>query len=97
MIDDDLLPPVQGDRRVTLPERLGVARLGSRTHGRSPVRRRFEEGKQTFPRKRPEVDYPHPEGTDDPAGRFERTFKDLDDGARDLFYHKNFEYMMQVG
>ncbi|MDD9968735.1 MAG: amidohydrolase family protein [Myxococcales bacterium] len=39
-------------------------------------------------------DYPHPEGTDDPVGRFERTFKDLNDEARELFYHKNFDYMM---
>lgn len=42
-------------------------------------------------------DYPHPEGTDDPIGRFERTFKDLvDEDARELFYHKNFAYMMNA-
>jgi hypothetical protein len=41
-------------------------------------------------------DYPQPEGTDDPIGRFERTFKDLDDDARELFYHKNFTYMMNA-
>jgi predicted TIM-barrel fold metal-dependent hydrolase len=39
-------------------------------------------------------DYPHPEGTDDPVGRFERTFKDVSDEAKQQFYHRNFEYMM---
>ncbi|MGD8863451.1 MAG: amidohydrolase family protein [Myxococcales bacterium] len=39
-------------------------------------------------------DYPHPEGTDDPIGRFERTFQDLDEEDRALFYSKNFEHMM---
>ena len=39
-------------------------------------------------------DYPHPEGTDDPIGRFERTLKDVDDAAKERFYRSNFEYMM---
>ncbi|MGA0605114.1 amidohydrolase family protein [Phenylobacterium sp. VNQ135] len=39
-------------------------------------------------------DYPHPEGTNDPIGRFERTFEGLDEEARDRFYRRNFEEMM---
>ncbi len=39
-------------------------------------------------------DYPHPEGTDDPIGRFERTFGGLDEDAKAGFYHRNFEHMM---
>jgi predicted TIM-barrel fold metal-dependent hydrolase len=39
-------------------------------------------------------DYPHPEGTNDPKGRFERTMQDLDEDARDRFYRRNFEEMM---
>jgi predicted TIM-barrel fold metal-dependent hydrolase len=39
-------------------------------------------------------DYPHPEGTNDPIGRFERTFADLGQADRELFYAKNFEQMM---
>ena len=39
-------------------------------------------------------DYPHPEGTNDPIGRFERTFRDIGDDARDRFYSRNFEEMM---
>ena len=39
-------------------------------------------------------DYPHPEGTNDPIGRFERTFGALADADRDLFYAKNFEQML---
>ncbi|MET0332877.1 MAG: amidohydrolase family protein [Rhizobacter sp.] len=41
-------------------------------------------------------DYPHPEGTNDPIGRFERSMGALSDDARTLFYSKNFEQMMQV-
>jgi predicted TIM-barrel fold metal-dependent hydrolase len=40
-------------------------------------------------------DYPHPEGTNDPVGRFERSMGSLSDDARTLFYSKNFEQMMQ--
>ena len=39
-------------------------------------------------------DYPHPEGTDDPVGRFEHTLTGLDDAAKQQFYHRNFEHMM---
>ncbi|HMI93340.1 MAG TPA: amidohydrolase family protein [Polyangiales bacterium] len=39
-------------------------------------------------------DYPHPEGTDDPVGRFERTFARIDEQAKEQFYRTNFEYMM---
>jgi len=38
-------------------------------------------------------DYPHPEGTDDPVGRFERTIAGLDESAKELFYRTNFEHM----
>lgn len=39
-------------------------------------------------------DYPHPEGTNDPVGRFERTFEGLGDDDRERFYSRNFEEMM---
>jgi hypothetical protein len=39
-------------------------------------------------------DYPHPEGTNDPIGRFERTFGELTEADRELFYSKNFEQMV---
>jgi predicted TIM-barrel fold metal-dependent hydrolase len=39
-------------------------------------------------------DYPHPEGTDDPIGRFERTFKDISEAAKNKFYSGNFQKMM---
>ena len=39
-------------------------------------------------------DYPHPEGTNDPLGRFERTMEGLDEDAKDRFYRRNFEQMM---
>lgn len=39
-------------------------------------------------------DYPHPEGTNDPIGRFERTFAGIDEAARTLFYSGNFLHMM---
>lgn len=39
-------------------------------------------------------DYPHPEGTDDPIGRFERTLKDISEEHKELFYHSNFQAMM---
>ncbi len=40
------------------------------------------------------TDYPHPEGTKDPLGRFERTMTELDEAAKDKFYRRNFEEMM---
>jgi predicted TIM-barrel fold metal-dependent hydrolase len=39
-------------------------------------------------------DYPHPEGTNDPIGRFEKTFEGLSEDDRDRFYRRNFEEMM---
>ncbi|MGD0143975.1 MAG: amidohydrolase family protein [Rhizomicrobium sp.] len=39
-------------------------------------------------------DYPHPEGTDDPIGRFERTFSDLTEEQKEKFYYSNFQEMM---
>jgi uncharacterized protein len=39
-------------------------------------------------------DYPHPEGTDDPIGRFERTFHDISEEAKNQFYSGNFQKMM---
>lgn len=39
-------------------------------------------------------DYPHPEGTADPIGRFERTMEGLDEDARDAFYRRNYEQLM---
>jgi uncharacterized protein len=42
------------------------------------------------------TDYPHPEGTKDPLGRFERTMTELDETAKDKFYRGNFEDMMSM-
>jgi predicted TIM-barrel fold metal-dependent hydrolase len=39
-------------------------------------------------------DYPHPEGTNDPMGRFERTFQAVSAEERKKFYQTNFEEMM---
>ncbi|HKP63522.1 MAG TPA: amidohydrolase family protein [Polyangiales bacterium] len=39
-------------------------------------------------------DYPHPEGTTDPLGRFERTMSDIDEASKEKFYRTNFEQMM---
>ena len=39
-------------------------------------------------------DYPHPEGTDDPIGRFERTFNGISEEDKNKFYYRNFEAMM---
>ncbi|MBI5256215.1 MAG: amidohydrolase family protein [Burkholderiales bacterium] len=41
-------------------------------------------------------DYPHPEGTDDPIGRFERSMTQLPDAAKRQFYAQNFEAMMRT-
>ncbi|MDP2261143.1 MAG: amidohydrolase family protein [Caulobacter sp.] len=42
-------------------------------------------------------DFPHPEGTKDPIGRFEATFDGLSDDAKDRFYRRNFEDMFVAG
>ena len=39
-------------------------------------------------------DYPHPEGTTDPIGRFERTFEGVEEDAKTRFYSRNFQEMM---
>ena len=39
-------------------------------------------------------DYPHPEGTTDPLGRFEASMQGLDEETRDKFYRRNFEAML---
>lgn len=39
-------------------------------------------------------DYPHPEGTDDPIGRFERTLQGLDEDVKSRFYRGNMEELM---
>jgi predicted TIM-barrel fold metal-dependent hydrolase len=39
-------------------------------------------------------DYPHPEGTDDPIGRFERTLSGISEADKDKFYTTNFQQMM---
>ncbi|HEY2463997.1 MAG TPA: amidohydrolase family protein [Steroidobacteraceae bacterium] len=39
-------------------------------------------------------DYPHPEGTDDPIGRFERTFEGITEEAKAKFYCENFQALM---
>ncbi|HLK37870.1 MAG TPA: amidohydrolase family protein [Polyangiaceae bacterium] len=39
-------------------------------------------------------DYPHPEGTNDPIGRFAKTMTDLSEEERDLFFARNFEAMV---
>jgi predicted TIM-barrel fold metal-dependent hydrolase len=39
-------------------------------------------------------DYPHPEGTRDPIGKFEKTMGDLDEESKDMFYRRNYEQLM---
>ncbi len=41
-------------------------------------------------------DYPHPEGTRDPIGKFERSFDErgIDDAARQLFYEDNYRTLI---
>ncbi|HEV7357100.1 MAG TPA: amidohydrolase family protein [Steroidobacteraceae bacterium] len=41
-------------------------------------------------------DYPHPEGTDDPIGRFERTFQGISEEAKTKFYSENFQALMAI-
>jgi uncharacterized protein len=41
-------------------------------------------------------DYPHPEGTRDPIGRFERTLTGVPEEAKARFYAQNFLEMMQA-
>ena len=39
-------------------------------------------------------DYPHPEGTNDPLGRFEHYLDELSEADKDKFYRANYETMM---
>lgn len=39
-------------------------------------------------------DYPHPEGTNDPLGRFERSLEGVSDADKDRFYRANMEELM---
>jgi predicted TIM-barrel fold metal-dependent hydrolase len=41
-------------------------------------------------------DYPHPEGTKDPIGKFERSFDErgIDESARQLFYEDNYRTLV---
>jgi hypothetical protein len=39
-------------------------------------------------------DFPHPEGSTDPIGKFEATLDDVASSARDLFYSRNFIELM---
>jgi predicted TIM-barrel fold metal-dependent hydrolase len=39
-------------------------------------------------------DYPHPEGTKDPFGNFEKSLASLEEGVKDRFYRTNYDEMM---
>lgn len=39
-------------------------------------------------------DYPHNEGTDDPIGRFERTFEGISEADKERFYRTNYEELL---
>jgi predicted TIM-barrel fold metal-dependent hydrolase len=39
-------------------------------------------------------DYPHPEGTKDPVGKFEKTLEGVDEEIKDKFYRTNYDAMM---
>ncbi|HEX3950493.1 MAG TPA: hypothetical protein VHW95_11630 [Steroidobacteraceae bacterium] len=41
-------------------------------------------------------DYPHPEGTDDPIGRFERSFEGISEEAKTKFYSEKFQALMST-
>ncbi len=41
-------------------------------------------------------DYPHPEGTKDPIGKFERTMEGIDEDAKDQFYRRNYEQLLNM-
>ncbi|MAJ18627.1 MAG: hypothetical protein CMA06_02160 [Euryarchaeota archaeon] len=41
-------------------------------------------------------DYPHPEGTADPIGKFEATMTNCDEATMDAFYHGNMEELMGI-
>ena len=39
-------------------------------------------------------DYPHPEGTPDPLGRFEASLEGATEEVKDKFYRTNYDFMM---
>ena len=39
-------------------------------------------------------DYPHPEGTKDPLGKFEASLDGCDEEVKDMFYRTNYDHMM---
>lgn len=39
-------------------------------------------------------DYPHPEGTKDPVGKFEKTLDGVEEAVKDKFYRTNYDMMM---
>lgn len=41
-------------------------------------------------------DYPHPEGTSDPIGKFEATMENCDQATMDAFYHGNMQALMAL-
>ena len=41
-------------------------------------------------------DYPHPEGTSDPIGKFEATMRNCDEATMAAFYHGNMEELMGI-
>ncbi|MEK9818730.1 MAG: amidohydrolase family protein [Pseudomonadales bacterium] len=41
-------------------------------------------------------DFPHPEGTSDPIGKFEKTLEGLDETVKDKFYRRNFEALVRT-
>ena len=40
-------------------------------------------------------DYPHPEGTKDPVGKFEKTLEGVAEEIKDKFYRTNYDAMMK--
>jgi predicted TIM-barrel fold metal-dependent hydrolase len=41
-------------------------------------------------------DYPHPEGTKDPLGKFESSLEGVGEAAKDRFYSRNFAELFAV-
>ena len=41
-------------------------------------------------------DYPHPEGTKDPIGKFEKTMDGIDETAKDYFYRSNYMQLLNL-
>ncbi len=40
------------------------------------------------------TDFPHPEGTKDPLGRFEKTMEGVSEADKERFYSKNFAELL---